>query len=116
MTALALAGCSAASVVTSPTPVVSASPSVTSTASTPSATSAPTTATAAAPCLGAAPPLHYSHVVWIVMENKAERSVLGSSDAPYLNHLANRCGDASDYHAISHPSLPNYLALTSGST
>jgi len=50
------------------------------------------------------------------MENKAERSVLGSSDAPYLNHLANRCGDASDYHAISHPSLPNYLALTSGST
>ncbi len=50
------------------------------------------------------------------MENKAERSVLGSSDAPYLDHLANRCGDASDYHAISHPSLPNYLALTSGST
>jgi hypothetical protein len=30
--------------------------------------------------------------------------------------LAHRCGLAKNYHAISHPSLPNYLAMTSGST
>ena len=30
--------------------------------------------------------------------------------------LARRCGLATEYHAIAHPSLPNYLAMTSGST
>lgn len=50
------------------------------------------------------------------MENKAETSVVGSRDAPFLSDLASRCGHASNYYAISHPSLPNYLALTSGST
>jgi hypothetical protein len=42
--------------------------------------------------------------------------VVGSGDAPYLNSLISRCGLAADYHAIAHPSLPNYIAMTSGST
>ena len=36
--------------------------------------------------------------------------------APYLNSLSDRCGLATNYLAISHPSLPNYIALTSGTT
>ena len=58
----------------------------------------------------------YHHVVWILMENEGYGNIIGSSDAPYLNRLAARCGLASNYAAVSHPSLPNYIALTSGST
>jgi|NGEPerStandDraft_6_1074524.scaffolds.fasta_scaffold01778_3 hypothetical protein len=57
-----------------------------------------------------------SHVLVIVMENEEATSVLGSSAAPYANALARRYGLATQSFAISHPSLPNYLALTSGST
>jgi hypothetical protein len=62
------------------------------------------------------PPRRYSHVVWIVMENKALSEIAGSSQAPYLNALATACGLATDFRAESHPSLPNYVAMTSGST
>jgi hypothetical protein len=55
------------------------------------------------------------HVVWILMENKNYSSVVGPGSAPYINRLAHRYGLATDYSAISHPSLPNYIALTSGS-
>jgi phospholipase C len=41
--------------------------------------------------------------------------VIGSHDAPYINALARRYGLATQMYAISHPSLPNYLALTGGS-
>jgi hypothetical protein len=33
-----------------------------------------------------------------------------------MTALARRCGLATNYHAITHPSLPNYLAMTSGGT
>ncbi len=54
------------------------------------------------------------HVVWILMENKDYSSVVGAGSAPYINHLGHRYGLATNYSAISHPSLPNYIALTSG--
>jgi hypothetical protein len=54
-------------------------------------------------------------VVWIVMENVGY-SVVGSPSARYLNGLAAKCALATNDFAVSHPSLPNYLALTSGST
>jgi phospholipase C len=50
------------------------------------------------------------------MENKQYGSVIGSSSAPYENALAARCGLATNYRGITHPSLPNYLAATGGST
>lgn len=50
------------------------------------------------------------------MENKAAARVLGVDDAPYLNRLAKDYALAANYHAITRPSLPNYLALTSGTT
>jgi hypothetical protein len=57
-----------------------------------------------------------SHVVVIVMENKEQQQVIGSADAPYLTSLARRQGLAANSFAIGHPSLPNYIALISGST
>ena len=57
-----------------------------------------------------------SHLVVILMENKELSSIIGSGDAPYINSVARRYASASDYHAVSHPSLPNYLALTGGDT
>lgn len=40
--------------------------------------------------------------------------MIGSSDAPYINSVADECGLATNYHNITHPSLPNYIAATSG--
>jgi hypothetical protein len=57
-----------------------------------------------------------SRIVTVVMENEEARSVLGNRQAPYVNRLARRGGLATRSYAIRHPSLPNYLALTSGST
>jgi phospholipase C len=50
------------------------------------------------------------------MENKPYDAVIGSPSAPYENELAAACGLATNYHGVSHPSLPNYIAATSGST
>jgi acid phosphatase len=63
---------------------------------------------------GSLPKSARSHVVVIVMENKEAGTVLGS--APYLASLARRGGVATRSYGVRHPSLPNYLALTSGST
>ncbi len=64
----------------------------------------------------ALPPSRSSHVVVMVMENAEYGEVIGSSAAPYVNALARRYGLMTESFAIRHPSLPNYLALTSGST
>lgn len=50
------------------------------------------------------------------MENKEYGSVIGSASAPYINGLANNYGLATQFYGVSHPSLPNYLAITAGST
>jgi hypothetical protein len=57
-----------------------------------------------------------SRVIVIVMENAEYGEVLGNRAAPYINALARRYGLATQSFAVGHPSLPNYLALTSGST
>lgn len=56
------------------------------------------------------------HIYEIVLENHEVGSIIGNSAAPYINSLAERYGLATNYTAVSHPSLPNYLALWSGST
>jgi hypothetical protein len=55
-------------------------------------------------------------VAVIVMENEEYADIIGSSSTPYINGLARRNALATQMYAITHPSLPNYLALTSGST
>ena len=57
-----------------------------------------------------------AHVAVIVMENEDFRDIIGAVDTPYINGLARRYALARQMYAISHPSLPNYLALTGGST
>jgi len=54
-----------------------------------------------------------SHVFVIVMENRsASQAITGR----YTSQLAAQYGVATNYRGVSHPSLPNYLAMTSGST
>ena len=59
----------------------------------------------------------YDHVIWIWMENKDRSAVFDSNKAPFLHGLAEACGTAANYvdHGI-HPSLPNYIAATTGAT
>ena len=71
--------------------------------------------TATGPCgTASVASVHYTHVLWIWMENKSYSTIIGSPSAPYINTLAGQCGLATNYHNISHPSLPNYIGATSG--
>lgn len=65
---------------------------------------------------GRLPVSSHSRVAVIVMENAEYEEVIGSIAAPYVNALARRYALATQSFAIRHPSLPNYIALTSGST
>lgn len=85
--------------------------------SAPSNTASATPKAPSGPCgRTATRPAAYDHVVWVVMENKAYESIIGASSAPYVNQLAHQCGSASQFYAETHPSLSNYIAMTSGST
>jgi acid phosphatase len=55
-------------------------------------------------------------IVVVVLENKDYSEIVGSTDAPTFNRLASRYALLTGYYAVAHPSLPNYLALVSGST
>jgi phosphatidylinositol-3-phosphatase len=77
--------------------------------SSPASAAAPTPS---APCIGSSNPTHYAHVIVIVEENKAYEQVMGQ--APYQTAVAKACGYAANMHAETYPSLPNYLAMTSG--
>ena len=55
----------------------------------------------------------YQHVFEVVMENFSYSQALAT---PGFRALATRYAYASNYYAASHPSLPNYLALSGGST
>jgi hypothetical protein len=55
------------------------------------------------------------HIFFIMMENHATNQIIGNSaDAPFINKLAQRYSVATNYHGVTHPSLPNYLAAISG--
>src|SRR4029077_13621360 len=70
-----------------------------------------------APATQATPPkAALDHVAVIVMENHGYSEVIGSSSAPYTNSLAHTYALSANYFAVSHPSLPNYLALAGGAT
>jgi phosphatidylinositol-3-phosphatase len=60
----------------------------------------------------------YTRVVVIAFENHSYQDILGSSaPSSYFKTLASRCASATDFTAAHFPrSLPNYIAVTSGST
>ncbi len=89
-------------------PSSSPSPSATVATASPSPSASPS---ASAP-VRTTPP----RIAVIVMENKEYGRVIGNSEAPYTNSLARRYALATNYLAVAHPSLPNYLALIGGDT
>ena len=107
-----------------PTPTATATPTPTPTATAsptaPAATTPPAPSPArssTAPAAQATPPkAALDHVAVIVMENHGYSEVIGSSSAPYTNSLAHTYALSANYFAVTHPSLPNYLALAGGST
>jgi phosphatidylinositol-3-phosphatase len=50
----------------------------------------------------------------IVFENKNASSVIGNPAAPTFTALASQYGNATNYTSPYHPSLPNYITMTSG--
>jgi hypothetical protein len=58
----------------------------------------------------------FNHVFIVIFENEEASSVVGNPAAPFFNQLAARYGIATRAYGETHPSLPNYMALTSGTT
>ncbi|HKP98959.1 MAG TPA: alkaline phosphatase family protein [Actinomycetes bacterium] len=54
-------------------------------------------------------------VVLVIEENHEFGQVIGSPQAPFLNRLAAHGTLLTRYFAVTHPSLPNYVALVAGS-
>ena len=59
-------------------------------------------------------PAAITKILVMIMENTDYGTVIGSPEAPTINGLARACGLATNYHGIQFPSLPNYVAMTSG--
>jgi phosphatidylinositol-3-phosphatase len=109
--ALVITGCAGAS-----SPPRAAAP-VTPTATTRVLATTATQTAGQGPCGRGGSAAQYSRVVWIWMENRSYSQVIGPhGKAPRLASYARRCGVATDYFSLRHPSLPNYLAAVSGST
>ena len=59
---------------------------------------------------------NFQHVFVIMMENTSYGSLIGNTNAPWINWAAQKYGVATNYFGVAHPSQPNYIAATSGST
>src|SRR5215467_9767814 len=55
------------------------------------------------------------HVFLIMMENHGYGQIFGNPNAPFINQLAHSANFSSNYFAIGHPSLTNYLEVVGGS-
>jgi hypothetical protein len=58
----------------------------------------------------------FRYIFTIVFENKEFGTVIGNRKMLYFNELAGSYTLLSQYYAVTHPSLPNYLALIGGDT
>ncbi|HTZ97664.1 MAG TPA: alkaline phosphatase family protein [Terriglobales bacterium] len=56
----------------------------------------------------------FGHVFLVMEENHSYSSVMGNSEMPYFNSLAQQYGLATQYFANTHPSIGNYFMLTTG--
>jgi phosphatidylinositol-3-phosphatase len=111
-----------------PTPTPSPSPSPTpsstaiaTTASSPKSSPGPSSVSSPSPSPAPAPSASPTqsgglpHVMVIVEENNSYSAIIGNSQLPYINSLAQTYGLETNWWGVSHPSLPNYLAMASGS-
>jgi hypothetical protein len=111
----AFAGTGATPVLATPTPpptdtptAVPPTPTPQPPTATPSITPTPTLAPGEIPSLG--------RVFFVIFENREYSQVIGNATAPNFNSLASEGALLTQYYAITHPSLPNYLALIAGQT
>jgi acid phosphatase len=58
----------------------------------------------------------FTHIVIIFFENHEYDSVIGNRSMPYYNQLAGENTLLTQYYAVAHPSLPNYIATIGGDT
>jgi len=58
---------------------------------------------------------HLNHVFLIMMENHGYGQIINNPNAPFINKLASSANLATNYFAIGHPSLTNYLEVAGGS-
>lgn len=58
---------------------------------------------------------HLDHVFIIMMENHAYDQVIGNPNDPFVNKYAKTVNAGTNYYAVGHPSLTNYLEVTGGS-
>jgi len=58
---------------------------------------------------------HLDHVFLVMMENHGYGQILGNPNAPFINQLAKSANLATNYFAVGHPSLTNYLEVVGGS-
>ncbi|HYS43648.1 MAG TPA: alkaline phosphatase family protein [Geobacteraceae bacterium] len=65
--------------------------------------------------VSAAPGRAAVHKTMVILEENHNRTQ-AEAGMPYLVSLENQFGKATGYNAITHPSLPNYLAIWGGST
>ena len=85
----------------------------------PAATDLPTQVPTSGPSPTATPkPLvpNFDHIVIVIFENKEFGTVIGNSQMPNYNKLAHDYTLLTQYYAVTHPSLPNYIALLGGDT
>ena len=92
-------------------PLVSPAPDTPLPPSTLTPTGAPTLTATSVPLVP-----DFEHIVLVVFENKEFGLIFGNSGMPYFNQLAKSNTLLTQYYAVTHPSLPNYLAMVGGDT
>ena len=55
------------------------------------------------------------HVFVIMMENHGYNQIIGNPDTPFAQAYAHSANSATNYFAVAHPSLTNYLEMVGGS-
>lgn len=101
-----------------PTPVVTVLAALTllgagcSSGTKPAATSDRSTTSTAKP----APVRSHRRIVVLVEENHSFSQIIGSRELPRVNQMARGGVLLQQFFAITHPSLPNYIAMVSGDT
>jgi len=58
---------------------------------------------------------HLDHVFVVMMENHGYSQIIGNPNAPFTNYYARTTNLATNYFAVAHPSLSNYLEIVGGS-
>jgi len=58
---------------------------------------------------------HLDHVFVVMMENHAYAQIVGNPQMPFTNQYMKAANAATNYFAVAHPSLTNYLEVVGGS-